>query len=51
MERSYIKYDPKNDLPTHEAILPNQRDKYFKELEITFCVTNEPKQNLTLSHK
>ena len=24
MERFYIKYDPKNNLPTHEYILPNQ---------------------------
>ena len=25
VERVYIKYDPKNNLPTHESTLPNQR--------------------------
>ena len=25
VERVYVKYDPKNNLPTHEATLPNQR--------------------------
>ena len=27
VKRVYIKYDPKNNLPTHEDILPNQREK------------------------
>ena len=27
VERFYIRYDPKNNLPTHEATLPNQGEK------------------------
>ena len=27
VERVYVKYDPKNNLPTNEATLPNQREK------------------------
>ena len=27
VERVYVKYDPNNNLPTHEATLPNQREK------------------------
>ena len=27
VERFYVKYDSKNNLPTHKATLPNQRDK------------------------
>ena len=27
VERVYIKYDPDNNLPTHEATLSNQREK------------------------
>ena len=30
VERAYVKYDPKNNLPAHEATLPNQRDKEAK---------------------
>ena len=26
VERVYVKYDPKNNFPTHEATLPNQRE-------------------------
>ena len=40
MERFYIKYNPKNKLPTHETILPNQREKKFKSLESAVFVTN-----------
>ena len=37
----YVKYDPKNNLPTHEANFPNQRDKEAKALTNAVCVTNE----------
>ena len=47
VERVYVKYDPKNNLPTHEATLPNQREKEAKELKNAVCVTNEANQNLT----
>ena len=49
--RVYIKYEPKNNLPTHEGTLSNQRDKYVKALESYICVTNEYNPNLTPSHK
>ena len=51
VERVYVKYDPKNNLPTHEATIPNQRDKEFKALESAVCVTNKANQNLTHSQK
>ena len=47
VERVYVKYDPKNNLPTHEANLPNQREKEAQELTNAVCVTNESNQNLT----
>ena len=46
VERVYIKYNPKNNLPNHEAIIPNHRDKEVKALEISVCVTNKSNQNL-----
>ena len=49
--RVYIKYEPKNNLPTHESTLPNQRDKEFKVLPSDVCVTNKANQKLTPSHK
>ena len=48
-ERVYVKYDPKNNLPTHEATIPNQIDKNFKALTSAVCVTNEANQNITPS--
>ena len=51
VERVYVKYDPKNNLPTHEANLPNQREKDSKALKNAVCVTNEANQNLTPSQK
>ena len=51
MERDYIKYDPKKNLPTHEHIIPNQRYKDIKALESAVYVTNETTQNLTPSQK
>ena len=51
VERVYIKYDPNKNLPTHEAILPNQRDKEVKTLEISVCVTDKANQNLNPPHK
>ena len=41
VERVYVKYDPKNNFPTHEATLPNQREKEAKSLTNDDCVTNE----------
>ena len=51
VERVYVKYDPKNNIPTHEATLPNQREKEVKELTSAVCVTNEANQNLNPSQK
>ena len=51
VERFYVKYDSKNNLPTHEDILPYQREKEVKALASSVCVTNEANQNLTPSHK
>ena len=33
VDRVYVKYDPKNNLPTHEANIPNQIEKEVKALE------------------
>ena len=51
VERVYIKYDPENNLTTHDYFIPNQREKEVKALESTACVNNEAKQNLTPSQK
>ena len=51
VERVYVKYEPKNNLPTHEDTLPNQREKEAKALTNDICVTNKANQNLTPSHK
>ena len=40
VKRVYVKYDPKNNLPTNEATLPNQRDKEIKALKSAVCVNN-----------
>ena len=50
MEKFYIKYDPNNNLPTPEDIIPNQIEKEFKALESAVCVTNEDNHNLTPSN-
>ena len=47
VERVYVKYDPNNNLPTNEAILPNQIQKEVKSLANDVRVTNESNQNLT----
>ena len=51
MEKVYIKYDPNNNLPTHENITPNQREKEVKASSICFCVNNKANHNLTPSQK
>ena len=51
VERFYVKYDPQNNLPTHESTLPNQIDKEDKALKNAICVTNKANQNLTTSQK
>ena len=51
VERVYVKYYPKNNLPTHEATLPNQIEKEAKALANDVCVTNEANQNLNPSQK
>ena len=51
MERVYINYEPKNNLPTHEAVLPNQIEKGVKALASVVSVTNDTNQNLTPSQK
>ena len=49
--RFYVKYEPKEKLPTHESTLPKQREKEVKALTSAVCVTNEANQNLTPSQK
>ena len=44
VERLYVKYDPKNNIPTHEATLPNQREKEAKALTNAICVTTMSRQ-------
>ena len=51
VERVYIKYDQKNNLPTQEAILYNQREKEVKALTSAICVTNETSHNITNPQK
>ena len=51
MDRFYTRYEPKNNLPNREYIIPNQSDKEFKELASAVCVTNEVRQNLIPSQK
>ena len=50
VDRVYIKYAPQK-LPNYEALLPNQRYKYFKLIASDGCVTNEVNQNLNPSQK
>ena len=51
VDKFYVKYDPNNNLPTHEATLPYQIDKEVEALESAVCVTNEANQNLAPSQK
>ena len=51
VEKVYVKYNPKNNLPTNEATLPNQIEKEVKALASAICVTNKANQNLTSSQK
>ena len=51
VERVYVKYDPKNNLPTHEDTIPTQIYKEVKALASDVCVTNQDNQNLTTSQK
>ena len=51
VERFYVKYDSKNNLPTHKSTIPNQREKEVKAFKNAVCVTNEANQNLTPSQK
>ena len=49
VERVYVKYDPNNNLPTHESNISNQIEKEVNALISSVCVTNEANQNLTPS--
>ena len=51
VERFYIKYDPKNNLPTHEPILPKYIEKKVKAFSSSVFITNDANQNLTNSQK
>ena len=57
VERFYLKYDPKNNLPTHEDTLPNQNtlanqiDNEVKIFASAVYVNNEANQSLTPSYK
>ena len=47
--RVFVKYDQKNNLPTHEATLTNQREKEVKAFTSAVCVINNDNQNLAPS--
>ena len=49
VERVYVKYEPNNNLPTHECTTPNHREKEVKALASAVYVTNEANQDLTPS--
>ena len=51
VDRVYVKYDPKKNLPTHEYSLPNQIEKEIKSFSSAVCVTNKANQNITPSQK
>ena len=51
VERVYVSYEPKKNLRTYEATLPNQRDREVKALSRSVCVTNEANKNLTPPQK
>ena len=51
VERFYIKYDPENNLTTHEAIIPNHIEKEVNELARSVFVTKQDNQNLTPTKK
>ena len=51
VERFYIKYDPENNLTTHEAIIPNHIEKEVNELARSVFVTKQDNQNPTPTKK
>ena len=51
VERVHVKNDPKNNLPIHEAILPNQRKNDVKSLTSAVCVTKEANKTSPLHRK
>ena len=51
MERVCIEYGPNKTLPTHKAIITNQREKYVKALASAVYATNKANQNLNPSQK
>ena len=51
VEKFYIKYYPKNNLLTHEAIIPNHIYNEVTALASAICVTNEANQNSITSQK
>ena len=51
VERAYVKYDLKNNLPTHEATIPIQRENEVKVFSSALCVTNKANEQLTTFQK
>ena len=51
VDKIYVKYNSKKNLPTHEATPPNHRQKEFKALASAVCAKKNANQNLTPSHK
>ena len=51
VERVHIKYNPKENLPTHKAILPNHIEKEVKTLNSDVWVINEANHNINYSQK
>ena len=47
----YVKYDPKNNLPTHGTIIPNQIDKEVEALESIFCDNKESEKPHSLTER
>ena len=51
VDRVYVKYYPKNNLPTNKTTVPSQREKDVKEMESAICITNEANQKLNPSQQ
>ena len=47
MKMFHIKHNPNENIPTQKYLLPKQKDKEIKALEISDYITDESKHNLT----
>ena len=51
LERVYINYEPKKNLPNNEDIMHKQREKDINSFASSVCVTTKANHNLTPSQK